>query len=309
MSCVCVPHLHHCNFNWPSAHFTTTMSAQVVVDQLHTLASVPGNREFIVKDQGCLPGLVLFLENEDIEVVTKALETISLLSQADSIKAHMKNELGLMVSLEKMTTTSSPPRMRTLADTIISTLTDTNDNSNNNKHSSDSTYKAASSGSKFSLKGSSFFSTASAPSKSRTLTLELEGLDSVDARKQCEDALLNIVGTISFTFDMKLARVSIRARKDIEAEEYCRGINQKYSNLKPQQVVKNQNGEETLIDFLGIANGTTGVQEAPDYFDDDDEEELKVENPKTALMPTGVGAGASSWLGSTYGYIKKSLYW
>ena len=34
------------------------------------------------------------------------------------------------------------------------------------------------------------------------MTFEIDGLDSVETRKQAEDALLGVTGTISFTFDM-----------------------------------------------------------------------------------------------------------
>jgi len=275
------------------------MSAQGVVNQLRELAKVPSNREFIVKDQGCLPGLVLFLENEDIEVVHTALETISLLSKAKPNQNHMKNELGLLVSLEKLNTRDTAPRMRTLADEIIFTLTE--------EEAPAPTAAAMATSSKYSLKGASFFSKGAAPAKSRNMTFEIDGLDSVETRKQTEDALLSVMGTISFTFDMMNGRVTVRARKDVEPETYCRAINNKYNNLIPKQVVKNQYGEENVVDLIGIANGVS--ESAPDYFDDEEEEELKVENPKTALIPTGSTTGGNGWLGSTFGYIKKSLYW
>lgn len=276
------------------------MSAQGVVNQLRELAAVPSNREYIVKDQGCLPGLVLFLDNDDLEVVYTALETISFLSQADSNKTHMKEELGLMVSLRKIIQESSP-RQRTLASTIVATLTGDDDTKKVSQKPESL---------KYSLKGSSFFSTSVATThKNRTLTLEIDGLDSVDTRKEAEDAILSVQGTISFTFDMKLARVTIRARKEVEAEAYCRAIHTKYKHLSPKQVVRNQYGDDTLVDLIGIGNGDRSG-DAPDYLDDDEEEELLVENPKTALMPTGTAAaGGNGWFGSAMGYVKKSLYW
>jgi armadillo repeat-containing protein 1 len=57
------------------------MSAKAIVTKLRTLAADPANRPYIVKgDQGCLPGLVVFLEDTDQDVVFLALEVIYFLS-------------------------------------------------------------------------------------------------------------------------------------------------------------------------------------------------------------------------------------
>lgn len=50
------------------------MDALAVVTQLRDLASEPQNRETIVQDQGCLPGLVLFLDHKDPNVLIATLQ-------------------------------------------------------------------------------------------------------------------------------------------------------------------------------------------------------------------------------------------
>ncbi len=50
------------------------MDALSVVTQLQDLASEPQNREAIVQDQGCLPGLVLFLDHKDPKVLFATLQ-------------------------------------------------------------------------------------------------------------------------------------------------------------------------------------------------------------------------------------------
>lgn len=50
------------------------MDALSVVTQLRDLASEPQNREVIVKDQGCLPGLVLFLDHKSPDVLLATLQ-------------------------------------------------------------------------------------------------------------------------------------------------------------------------------------------------------------------------------------------
>lgn len=61
-------------------HGTTcscTMSGEpdalAVVNQLRDLAADPLNRRAIVEDQGCLPGLILFLDHHNPQVVYSAL--------------------------------------------------------------------------------------------------------------------------------------------------------------------------------------------------------------------------------------------
>lgn len=47
--------------------------ALAVVNQLRDLAADPLNRRAIVEDQGCLPGLILFLDHHNPQVVYSAL--------------------------------------------------------------------------------------------------------------------------------------------------------------------------------------------------------------------------------------------
>lgn len=59
-----------------------TMSAELdaltVVNQLRDLAADPLNRRAIVEDQGCLPGLILFLDHPNPQVVYSALLVSSI---------------------------------------------------------------------------------------------------------------------------------------------------------------------------------------------------------------------------------------
>ena len=54
------------------------MDALSVVSQLRDLATEPQNREAIVQDQGCLPGLVLFMGHEDTQVLFATLQVNTL---------------------------------------------------------------------------------------------------------------------------------------------------------------------------------------------------------------------------------------
>lgn len=89
------------------------MDALSVVTQLRDLASEPQNREAIVQDQGCLPGLVLFLDHQDPQVLFATLqvgltcywplatETTMTIKQArtEQTKTEMTNRLQLQNEL------------------------------------------------------------------------------------------------------------------------------------------------------------------------------------------------------------------
>ncbi|XP_067874897.1 armadillo repeat containing 1, like isoform X2 [Heterodontus francisci] len=78
------------------------MDALSVVIQLRDLASEPQNREAIVKDKGCLPGLVLLLDDCNLQVLHCALQALRYLAECPSNRVIMKNELEMMNSLERL---------------------------------------------------------------------------------------------------------------------------------------------------------------------------------------------------------------
>lgn len=57
------------------------LDALAVVNQLRDLAADPLNRRAIVEDHGCLPGLILFLDHPNPQVVYSAL----LVSQSGNL--------------------------------------------------------------------------------------------------------------------------------------------------------------------------------------------------------------------------------
>lgn len=70
--------------------------ALAVVNQLRDLASDPLNRRAIVQDQGCLPGLILFLDHPNPQVVYSAL----LVSPFRLVFANFISNLKKMMELE-----------------------------------------------------------------------------------------------------------------------------------------------------------------------------------------------------------------
>lgn len=282
-----------------------------VATSLRELARVPKYRTTMVKDKGSLPGLVFFLENDNMAVVEIALEALQLLSMETKNRPIMYSELGVVVSLKAIINKdeSSEAAKKTALE-IMETLSPS-------RHTSDSFRETTQMGSAPPRtpaanvkKHSNFFRTGSAVKmQSRIIVLEVEGLDSVLGRKQVEDALLSVKGTISFTFDMQRERVTIRARKDIGPERFCKAIYEKYNHLLPRQVGKDQYGEDTLVDYLGLAGSDTATA-APDYIDDDDDQDdFVVNNPKEAIVTNESGAGTRGWFGGVVGYVRENLYW
>lgn len=67
------------------------MDALTVVNQLRDLAADPLNRRAIVEDQGCLPGLILFLDHSNPQVVYSALLVSSIRFFTFSLSVHISD--------------------------------------------------------------------------------------------------------------------------------------------------------------------------------------------------------------------------
>lgn len=70
------------------------LDALAVVKQLRDLAADPMNRRAIVQDQGCLPGLILFLDHTNPQVVYSALLVSSALIQVSSAWEYLHHVTG-----------------------------------------------------------------------------------------------------------------------------------------------------------------------------------------------------------------------
>lgn len=306
------------------------MSSHVedIVRQLHTLAREPAYRATIVKDQGSLPGLVLFLDNVDKKVVTLAVETLELLSECKEIHLIMWKELGLVLSLNQMieavgTSDASRQRCKRILNNIkpgIQAMSfDTPEPAVKpptsarrpvasalrrpmaevNGDNQEKSYQAEGS---FFKKGANKYA--------RTMTLQVDGLEDLHSRKLLEKQLLTVKGVVSFTFDMTRGRVVVRARNEVSAEALCFAIAD--SNvLTAHQVVRNEQGEEVLISF-----GDGATADGPDspqgirYLDDDEfmnsPEQLETKNK---LVRHGEAGSVSGWFNSAASFVSSTLYW
>lgn len=311
------------------SHSTTgAMDVRGIVTHLRDLASDPRNRATIVRDQGCLPGLVLFLDNPDADVVETALETLLFLASCDDNKGIMTEELGLLVSIKDIAaSTTASSFMQDIAKAIMDCLQPAprvpEEGPAENVESSSSA-KSANNDEENTpgtpAHGSFFIGNMN--KTARTVTLQVNGMDSLANRKMIEEKLLGVKGVVSFTFDMEMTRVIIRARMAVTAEMLCKCI-ASTKVMEASQIVRNNAGEEVVLSFGNTKtqptlhdkeNGgaTTGAATPKKsiYLDDEDDDTPIAPVHDKALAPFGqVSKKVSGWLTGAAGYLSKSLYW
>jgi len=79
------------------------MSARTVAIQLRTLASDPASQKFMCSDQGCINGLMTFLDSKDEEILTISLQTLHFLSSHPANREALSKQPGLLVKLVNFT--------------------------------------------------------------------------------------------------------------------------------------------------------------------------------------------------------------
>eukprot|EP00126_Sphaerothecum_destruens_P008751 Sdes_comp20331_c0_seq1m14036 len=287
------------------------MNAYKIVSQLKTLAQNPENRVAIVRDQGCLPGLVLFLDNSDERVVTTALEALQYLAEDLDNKPVMRKEMGMLISLRTIKDNpDSSPLARELSasvENLISPMySEKRSNITKKCHSeilSQSTNKQNSNHGT----GNSFFIGGVNSRKAKLMTFLIKGMDDLDCRKTVEQALIKIRGIISFTFDIALSRIFVRSKAELDPARICQAVD-RTGTMTALQVLKDDSGKEVFVGFSGGKENYGKVTEVPDYLPEDDDVSREFENKK-ALSRNDPKKDRSGWLGSVGNYLVKNLYW
>ncbi|KAM9321791.1 armadillo repeat-containing protein 1-like isoform 2-T2 [Pholidichthys leucotaenia] len=206
--------------------------ALTVVHQLRDLAADPMNRRAIVQDQGCLPGLILFLDHPNPQVVYSALLAIRYLAECRPNREKLKGELGMMLSLQNVVQKSTTPgETKLLASEIYELLQASGGTDSEPAEETVGSHRKAQ------------FFLGSSNKRAKTVILHIDGLDDSSRRGLCEEALLKIRGVISFTFQMAVKRCIVRVRSDLRAEALASAI-ASTQVMKAQQVVKGENGDE-----------------------------------------------------------------
>ncbi|XP_072045782.1 armadillo repeat-containing protein 1-like [Amphiura filiformis] len=271
-----------------------------VVRQLKTLASDAGNRETIVKDQGCLPGLVLFLDNDNDEVVHLALETLKLLSECAANRPVMRDELGMVVSLEAIINRSHyNSRAQKLAKDLHHTLTSHPlKESQRNRTKGKTPSKACKGTRQYQIGGKR---------KGKNIILQIEGFTDKSCRKACEDELLQIKGVFSFTFDVHKKRFNLRTKLELQPEVLVAAI-ANTKTMTAEQIVKNEYGEEVVLSFgANPAAANKENDSLPDYLPEDASPIKGLDKAMTIHgKEQDEGRG---WLRSAATFISTSFYW
>ncbi|XP_059200767.1 armadillo repeat-containing protein 1-like [Centropristis striata] len=272
----------------------TEPDALAVVNQLRDLAADPMNRRAIVQDQGCLPGLILFLDNTNPQVVYSALLAIRYLAECRANREKLKGELGMMLSLQNVVHKSTTPgETKLLASEIYELLQASGDADSEPAEEAVSSRRKAQ------------FFLGSSNKRAKTVILHIDGLDDSSRRSLCEEALLKIRGVISFTFQMTVKRCIVRIRSDLKAEALASAI-ASTQVMKAQQVVKGENGDEVLIPLAEDGSAVEANLDLPDYLPED---ESPSQEPDKAVSRVGSGQDGSSWVGAAANFLSRSFYW
>ncbi|KAL0966023.1 hypothetical protein UPYG_G00289660 [Umbra pygmaea] len=269
--------------------------ALAVVNQLRDLAADPMNRRAIVQDQGCLPGLILFLDHPNPQVVYSALLAVRYLAETCQNREKMKGELGMMLSLQNvMHKTTTPGETKMLASEVYELLQAYNSEDAQKPEEGPSCRRKAQ------------FFLGSTNKRAKTVVLHIDGLDDSSRRSLCEEALLKIRGVISFTFQMALKRCIVRIRSDLKAEALGAAI-ASTEVLKAHQVIRGEDGKELIVSFP--EDGSIAVERNEDLPDYLPEEESPSQEPDKAVTRTGTGQDGASWLGTAANFLSRSFYW
>lgn len=279
----------------PSGSMSAEPDALAVVNQLRDLASDPMNRRAIIQDQGCLPGLILFLDHPSPQVVYSALLALRYLSECRANREKLKAELGMMLSLQNVVQKSTTPgETKLLASEIYELLqTCSSPESESEPRDPPSARRKA-----------QFFLGAS-NKRAKTVVLHIDGLDD-SSRGLCEDVLLRIRGVISFTFQTEMKRCIVRIRSDLKTEVLASAI-ASTQVMKAQQVVKGEDGHEVLVAFPEDSSVEVEQnRDLPEYLPEDESPSL---DPDRAVTRVGSGEGGASWLGAAANFLSRSFYW
>ncbi|XP_029935202.1 armadillo repeat-containing protein 1 [Myripristis murdjan] len=270
------------------------VDALSVVNQLRDLAADPLNRRAIVEDQGCLPGLILFLDHSNPQIVYSALLAVRYLAECRANREKMKGELGMMLSLQNvMQKSTSPGETKLLASEIYEILQAAG------KDEAEQAEAAAAS-----CRRKAQFFLGSTNKRAKTVVLQIDGLDDSTRRSLCEEALLKIRGVISFTFQMAVKRCVVRIRSDLKAEALGTAINST-KVMKAQQVVKADDGGELMLPFQEavLVEENTDI---PDYLP---EEESPSHEQDKAVTRVGSITDGMGWLSTAANFLTRSFYW
>ncbi|XP_078069793.1 armadillo repeat containing 1, like isoform X2 [Mustelus asterias] len=224
------------------------------------------------------------------------VKALQYLAECPSNREIMKNELGMMSNLERLQERDHTLEgIRILATEIYELLKKPVQTTKMRINNSSSTRKVQ----------AQFFINSTSK-KAKTITLQIDGLRNMDSRDICEEALLQVNGVVSFTFQMALQRCVIRIYSDLKIESLASAI-AATKILQAHQVVKNENGEEVLVPLNAGTSKAEQNLNLPDYLPEDESPET--EHNKTISQTGAKGNTNGTWLNAAANFLTKTFYW
>eukprot|EP01132_Coremiostelium_polycephalum_P007834 gene7834-9648_t len=252
-----------------------------IVERLHTLSKDPDHREYIVKDQGCLPALVMLLGNEDSQVVELCLETLNLLSMNDNNKVSMKLEPDPNHNSTHSSSGGTPTKQQQPSNTTTNTgsmslnnmnksntsfsilindklpikdgfsiksqATTTNTSATTNNNSTTTTTTTTTTTNNTTPITLSTDRLAATNNTIQTYTFIIKGMNNESVKKQLEDCLVRTKGVISFMIDLSIYQATIRSS---------------LSSDEVKLVIRNHLGLSSSL----IIDGQEEIESSPDYL-------------------------------------------
>lgn len=294
----------------------TIATSLSIVKELRRLASIPSNRQYMLRND--VNSLLIFTDPDEQPpvVVIEALHAIRYLAQ-EALKSEksllsFQSTVGLRELLQKIEDKPEfPDECRRVASEILF-LIKCNARA---PHDEGQPHTRANVSGVMTRAGLRSARRNKEPmkflgggnKKAKTITLQVEGLENEECKQECINELLRVTGVISITFNMSARRCMVRARSDMHVESLVHAIHNTRKMLA-KQVTKNESGEEVLVSFDGADSS-----ELPPYLDEDPAESPIKEDEKKSVARPGytetVGNFAKSWLGSVVSAVNKNLYW
>ncbi|GBG34752.1 Armadillo repeat-containing protein 1 [Hondaea fermentalgiana] len=224
-------------------------NSRAIAKQLLTLAQDPDNQPFIVQEQGCLAGLVQYVQHEDIDVVLIATRALQFLSSHPKNKTAMREFPALVENVKLAKTRSHEnPRLDEFARGTLANLgvpvrgypsgesSDGDEDEENNVDAENVDCTNATSGWRHSVRkkkcdpfasardndwlGAGRETSFSRPSRSlETITLAMDGLENYEVRSDVETVVIKVQGVISVTANPSRGFVRIGTRDEIDIVE------------------------------------------------------------------------------------------
>lgn len=172
-------------------------SPQSIVDQLLSLSADPENQAYIVRESGCLSGLVGYLSYPDANVVHTAAKAIWHLSSGSANREAVKTHPGLFAKLQELRG-STDTRVQSVVKQTIENLTPAV-----KPVVVESSYGENTAPNPVAPARVARGARTAKPARARPIKMKVEGIAQEYWRSTVERALIRVPGVISVTLDKR----------------------------------------------------------------------------------------------------------